>query len=95
MQGDHELHVQTDERESTGRAASADPSPAQRLGEGIARGAAVVASLTIVSRIVDLVRTLLFSQAGGAAAAGGGQAAIITAPEPIRCKLGGSCGWLP
>src|SRR6516164_1396131 len=39
---------------------------AQRLGEGIARGAAVVASLTILSRILGLVRTLVFSQTVGA-----------------------------
>jgi len=76
MQGDRELHVETSESKSAGLAepalpvGSPDPGPAQRLGEGIARGAAVVASLTILSRILGLVRTLVFSQTVGATCLG-------------------------
>jgi putative peptidoglycan lipid II flippase len=51
---------------------------AQRLGEGIARGAAVVASLTILSRILGLVRTLVFSQTVGASCLG---TAYVTANQ--------------
>ena len=78
MQRDHELHVQTNETASTGVAGPADPGPAQRLGEGIARGAAVVASLTILSRILGLVRTLVFSQTVGATCLG---TAYVTANQ--------------
>jgi putative peptidoglycan lipid II flippase len=70
MQGDHKLHARTRERTSTGVAAPADPGPGQRLGEGIARGAAVVAGLTILSRVLGLVRTLVFSQTVGATCLG-------------------------
>ncbi|MGH3236923.1 MAG: hypothetical protein ACRDOH_27445, partial [Streptosporangiaceae bacterium] len=70
MQGDQELHVQTSESKSTGLAAPADPGLSQWLGEGIARGVAVVASLTILSRILGLVRTLVFSQTVGASCLG-------------------------
>jgi putative peptidoglycan lipid II flippase len=66
MQGDQELHVQTSA--DTGLAESEEPT--SRLAEGIARGAVVVASLTIVSRILGLVRTLVFSQTVGASCLG-------------------------
>src|SRR5208282_6637987 len=59
----------TNESKSTGPE-PVDPSPAERLGEGIARGVAVVASLTILSRILGLVRTLVFSQTVGATCLG-------------------------
>jgi len=77
MQGDQELRVQTNEGKSTGPA-SVDPSPAERLGECIARGVAVVASLTILSRILGLVRTLVFSQTVGATCLG---TAYVTANQ--------------
>ena len=70
MQRDQKLHVQTSGSKSTGLADSTGPGPAHRLGVGIARGAAVVASLTILSRILGLVRTLVFSQAVGASCLG-------------------------
>jgi putative peptidoglycan lipid II flippase len=70
MHGDQELHAPTSEGKSTGLAARAEPGAAQRLGEGVARGAAVVASLTILSRILGLVRTLVFSQTVGATCLG-------------------------
>ena len=70
--------MQTSENKGTGLAGPADPSPAQRLGEGIARGAAVVAGLTILSRILGLVRTLVFSQTVGASCLG---TAYVTANQ--------------
>ena len=70
MQRDQESPAPAGERKGTGPAASAGPGPAQQLGEGIARGAAVVASLTILSRILGLVRTLVFSQTVGASCLG-------------------------
>jgi len=68
-----ELKMQTGERGSTGPA-----EPAPRLAEGIARGAAVVASLTVLSRILGLVRTLVFSQTVGASCLG---TAYVTANQ--------------
>jgi putative peptidoglycan lipid II flippase len=70
MPRDQESPAPAGERKGTGPAASAGPGPAQQLGEGIARGAAVVASLTILSRILGLVRTLVFSQTVGASCLG-------------------------
>jgi putative peptidoglycan lipid II flippase len=78
MQRDQELHVQTEESKRTGLKETAEPGPAYRLGEGIARGAAVVASLTILSRILGLVRTLVFSQTIGASCLG---TAYVTANQ--------------
>jgi putative peptidoglycan lipid II flippase len=77
MQGDQELHVQTSVSKGTGPE-PVDPSPAERLGEGIARGVAVVASLTILSRVLGLVRTLVFSQTVGATCLG---TAYVTANQ--------------
>jgi putative peptidoglycan lipid II flippase len=45
---------------------------------GIARGAAVIAGLTVLSRILGLVRTLVFSQRVGASCLG---TAYITANQ--------------
>jgi putative peptidoglycan lipid II flippase len=78
MQRDQELHVRTSDNNNTSLAEPAGPSPAQRLAEGVARGAAVVASLTIVSRILGLVRTLVFSQTVGASCLG---TAYVTANQ--------------
>ena len=84
MQRDQELHAQAErtaqaeESRSTAPPEPADPGPAQRLGDGIARGAAVVASLTILSRILGLVRTLVFSQTVGAGCLG---TAYVTANQ--------------
>jgi putative peptidoglycan lipid II flippase len=77
MQGEQELHVQPDKGKGAVLAKSS-PSRGQRLGEGIARGAAVVASLTILSRIFGLVRTLVFSQTVGASCLG---TAYVTANQ--------------
>ena len=78
MQKDRDLHVETNESRGTGLVEPTDPGLAERLGEGIARGAAVVASLTILSRILGLVRTLVFSQTVGASCLG---TAYITANQ--------------
>jgi putative peptidoglycan lipid II flippase len=78
MQRDQELHGQPIEGKGTVLAEPADPALGQRLGEGIARGAAVVASLTILSRILGLVRTLVFSQTVGASCLG---TAYVTANQ--------------
>ncbi len=78
MPSDRELHVQAHEDKGTRSPEPADPVPGRRLGDGIARGAAVVASLTILSRILGLVRTLVFSQTVGATCLG---AAYVTANQ--------------
>src|SRR5580692_3806594 len=78
MQRDQELHVQTEKSKSTGPAEPVHPGPALRLGEGIARGVAVVAGLTILSRLLGLVRTLVFSQTIGAGCLG---TAYVTANQ--------------
>ena len=70
--------MQTNEGKGTGLAESADPGLAPGLGPGIARGAAVVAGLTILSRLLGLVRTLVFSQTVGAGCLG---AAYVTANQ--------------
>ena len=70
--------MKTDESESAGLAESADPGLAPGLGAGIARGAAVIAGLTILSRVLGLIRTLVFSQTVGASCLG---AAYVTANQ--------------
>ena len=70
--------MQTDGSKGTGLAEPADPGLAPGLGAGIARGAAVVAGLTILSRLLGLVRTLVFSQTVGAGCLG---TAYITANQ--------------
>jgi putative peptidoglycan lipid II flippase len=91
MQRDQELHVQINE--STGNLLKEPPEPgsAQRLGEGIARGAAVVASLTILSRILGLVRTLVFSQTVGASCLGTAYVTANQVPDLLyQLVLGGA-----
>ena len=56
----------------------ADPGRTSALGAGVARGAAVIASLTILSRLLGLVRTLVFSQTVGASCLG---TAYVTANQ--------------
>jgi putative peptidoglycan lipid II flippase len=74
MQSDQELHAQT----GAGADLAEQAELPSRLAEGIARGAAVVASLTILSRILGLVRTLVFSQTVGASCLG---TAYVTANQ--------------
>ena len=78
MRGDQELHVTTSESESPGLAEPADLGLAPGLGAGIARGAAVIAGLTMLSRLLGLVRTLVFSQTVGASCLG---TAYVTANQ--------------
>jgi putative peptidoglycan lipid II flippase len=65
----------------TKRAARAEPGLLPELGAGIARGAAIVAGLTLLSRLLGLLRTLVFSQAVGATCLGG--AYVTTGQVPI------------
>jgi putative peptidoglycan lipid II flippase len=85
---DHELHVSTGRTEGRGLA---DPGPAQRLGEGIARGAAIVAGLTILSRVLGLVRTVVFSQTVGASCLGTAYVTANQVPDLLyQLILGGA-----
>src|SRR5437667_8379474 len=58
---------------------------------GIARGAAVVAGLTILSRILGLVRTLVFSQTVGASCLGTAYVTANQVPDLLyQLILGGA-----
>ena len=73
------------------RPSHAEPDSARRLGVGIARGAAVVASLTILSRILGLVRTLVFSQTVGASCLGTAYVTANQVPDLLyQLILGGA-----
>jgi putative peptidoglycan lipid II flippase len=62
-----------------------------RLTEGIARGAAIVASLTILSRILGLIRTLVFSQTVGASCLGTAYVTANHVPDLLyQLILGGA-----
>jgi len=54
------------------------PDQPQRPAAGIARGAALIASLTLLSRLFGLIRTLVFSQTVGASCLG---TAYVTANQ--------------
>ena len=91
MQGDEKLHAQAREGVSTGLAEPTKPGLAQQLGPAIARGAVVVASLTILSRILGLVRTLVFSQAVGATCLGTAYTTANQVPDLLyQLILGGA-----
>jgi putative peptidoglycan lipid II flippase len=77
MHEDPELHAQSGAGPGLAEQVH-EGEPASRLAEGIARGAAVVASLTILSRVLGLVRTLVFSQTVGATCLG---TAYVTANQ--------------
>src|ERR1700734_1093097 len=68
--------VQISARPGRGRATDSDRG--QRPAMGIARGAALIAGLTMLSRLLGLIRTLVFSQAVGANCLG---AAYVTANQ--------------
>jgi putative peptidoglycan lipid II flippase len=72
------LHVLAEESRTTELAEPAEPGLAPGLGAGIARGAAIVAGLTMLSRLLGLVRTLVFSQTVGATCLG---TAYVTANQ--------------
>ncbi len=89
MQRDQELHAQADGRTGLMRPAGQGPPP--RLGAAIARGAVVVASLTILSRILGLVRTLVFSQTVGASCLGTAYVTANQVPDLLyQLVLGGA-----
>jgi putative peptidoglycan lipid II flippase len=84
MQGDYTVHVQSPDEASLAE-------PAARTGAGIARGAALVAGLTIVSRILGLVRTLVFSQTIGAGCLGTAYVTANQVPDLLyQLVLGGA-----
>jgi putative peptidoglycan lipid II flippase len=86
MPGERELPVQT-----SPEAGLAEPEPASRLAAGIARGALIVAGLTIVSRILGLVRTLVFSQTVGAGCLGTAYVTANQVPDLLyQLILGGA-----
>src|SRR5579862_4284541 len=78
MRQDHDPPLRTGERTGKSGAEPPGPGPVQRLGVGIARGAAIVAALTALSRILGLGRTLVFSQTVGAGCLG---TAYVTANQ--------------
>jgi putative peptidoglycan lipid II flippase len=86
MPGDRELPVQT-----SPDAGLAEPKPASGLAEGIARGALIVAGLTIFSRVLGLVRTLVFSQTVGAGCLGTAYVTANQVPDLLyQLILGGA-----
>ena len=86
MPGDRELPVQT-----SPDAGLAEPEPGSRLADGIARGALIVAGLTIFSRILGLVRTLVFSQTVGASCLGTAYVTANQVPDLLyQLILGGA-----
>src|SRR5579863_3750686 len=87
MHSDHELRAKAGVR---ARAAE-PPEPASRLGESIARGALVVAGLTVLSRVLGLVRTLVFSQTVGASCLGTAYVTANQVPDLLyQLILGGA-----
>jgi putative peptidoglycan lipid II flippase len=91
MQGDQEVHAHTGEGTGVGLAEATEPGLTQRLGPAIARGAAVVASLTILSRVLGLVRTLVFSQTVGASCLGTAYVTANQVPDLLyQLILGGA-----
>ena len=91
MQEDQELHVQTGESASAVQDEPAAAGSARRLGAGIARGAMIVASLTVLSRILGLVRTLVFSQTVGAGCLGTAYVTANQVPDLLyQLILGGA-----
>jgi len=79
----------------------ADPmesDSSQRTLGGIARGAALIASLTVLSRLLGLVRTLVFSQSIGAGCLGTAYLTAYQVPNLIaELALGGAltCAMVP
>ena len=91
MQEDRELHVQAGDSARAVKAEQAGADSVRRLGAGIARGAAVVAGLTILSRILGLVRTLVFSQTVGAGCLGTAYVTANQVPDLLyQLILGGA-----
>ena len=86
MRGDREVHVQ-----ASPEAGLAEPEPDSGLAAGIARGALVVAGLTVLSRVLGLVRTLVFSQTVGASCLGTAYVTANQVPDLLyQLILGGA-----
>ena len=69
----------------------AEPEPGSGLADGIARGALIVAGLTIFSRVLGLVRTLVFSQTVGASCLGTAYVTANQVPDLLyQLILGGA-----
>jgi putative peptidoglycan lipid II flippase len=65
--------------------------PSQRLARGIARGATIVAGLTLASRLLGLVRTVVFSQTVGAGCLGTAYVTATQVPNLVyELVLGGA-----
>jgi putative peptidoglycan lipid II flippase len=91
MHGDPGLRVQPGDGAGSGPAEPAGPEIAQRLGPAIARGAAVIAALTILSRVQGLIRTLVFSQTVGAGCLGTAYVTANQVPDLLyQLILGGA-----
>lgn len=77
--------------EPTATVAGAPSDTAQRPGGGIARGAALIAGLTLLSRMLGLVRTLVFSQTVGAGCLGTAYVTAYQVPNLVyELVLGGA-----
>src|SRR5689334_11236005 len=69
----------------------AGPEPASGLAAGVAGGALIVAGLTISSRVLGLVRTLVFSQTVGASCLGTAYVTANQVPDLLyQLILGGA-----
>src|SRR5260370_11094089 len=69
----------------------ADSDLSQKAAAGIARGAAVIAGLTVLSRLLGLARTLVFSQRIGASCLGTAYVTANQVPNLIyELVLGGA-----
>jgi putative peptidoglycan lipid II flippase len=89
--GSQELDVQTSAGGDLASSATPELKTTRRLGGGIARGAAVIAALTIVARMFGLVRTLVFSQTVGASCLGTAYVTANQVPNLIyELVLGGA-----
>jgi len=79
---------------SAGKEGLADPAPedlARRPGSGIARGAVIIASFSLLARAFGLVRTLVFSQTVGASCLGTAYVTASQVPNLIyELVLGGA-----
>jgi putative peptidoglycan lipid II flippase len=83
--------VQTSAGGDLASSATPELKTTRRLGGGIARGAAVIAALTIVARMFGLVRTLVFSQTVGASCLGTAYVTANQVPNLIyELVLGGA-----
>jgi putative peptidoglycan lipid II flippase len=88
------MRVRTSAGEGAAESAAVTEATTGRLhrdAAGIARGAAVIAGLTIVARILGLVRTLVFSQAVGATCLGTAYVTANQVPNLVQeLVLGGA-----